>query len=289
MAFTSKQLSRKPAKPRKHKARVRAAADRPISFGSASINLLGLQPGVTVVVTETTDAAGDITITLTLPPTSQAPAPQQASGVVTEVDSDAFVLETGDGSDLRLHMSADALSNLNLQSCNTVTITYPQDAGLLIADNVQVTGTSTSGDCTPTEDASGTITQVSSQGLTLSTDDRSLMFSADSSVTDGFRVGDLVDVTYTQRADGSLVASDVQYVERQASGTVTAVQGSSLTITDGDSRQSETFIADRSEGVQITAQTFAGVATGDDVDVTYHQSAGQLVADSVCDNGPAGH
>jgi hypothetical protein len=31
------------------------------------------------------------------------------------------------------------------------------------------------------------------------------------------------------------------------------------------------------------------VATGDDVDVTYHQSAGQLVADSVCDNGPAGH
>jgi hypothetical protein len=259
--------------------------DMQISSGTVTINLVALQPGVTVVVTETADDAGNLTITITLPPSGQATAPEHASGVITDVGDDAFVLETGDGSDLRLHMSADALSNLNLDTCSTADVMYHQDAGLLVADSVQVTGTSTSGDCTPTEDVTGTIASVTGQGLTVATDSGTMTFTADPSVTDAFQTGDLVDVTYTQAGDGSLTASDVQYVEENASGRVTAVQGTNLTISDSDSGESETFVADATNGVHIDAQTFAGIATGDQVDVTYHQSAGHLIADTVCDNG----
>ena len=143
------------------------------------------------------------------------------------------------------------------------------------------------GDCTPTESATGTITQVSDQGLTISTDQGPLTFSADSDVTDGFQSGDLVDVTYTQNQDGSFTASDVEYVEQDASGTVTSVSGTSMTITDSNTGQSESFVTGPN-GVEVDGPGFQGVSVSDQVDVTYHQSAGQLVADSVCDGGPGG-
>jgi hypothetical protein len=291
VSFAARQIKHRPVRSpvgSRHGVRARAAStDVQINAGNVSINILGLQPGVTVLVTETTDSAGKITITITLPSPSQTTAQQQASGVVTEVDDDAFEIELADGSDLRLHMGSDALSSLSLSTCNTVDVAYHQDAGLLLADGVQVTGNSTTGDCTPTESATGTITQVSDQGLTISTDQGPLTFSADSDVTDGFQSGDVVDVTYVQNQDGSLTATDVEYVEQDASGTVTAVSGTSMTITDSDSGQPETFVTGPN-GVEVDGPSFQGVSFGDQVDVTYHQSAGQLVADSVCDGGPGG-
>jgi hypothetical protein len=290
VTFTAKQISRKALTSVKPHSRAHAAGDTSqINVGSVTINLVGLQPGVTVVVTETVDSSGNVTITITLPPPSQGSQEQQASGVVTEVDDDAFVVQLADGSDLRLHMNADVLSTLNLSTCNTVTVSYHQDAGLVIADGVQVTGDSTTGDCTPTEDATGTITQVSDQELTISSDSGPLSFNvSDSSLTDGFQSGDLVDVTYVQNTDGSLTATDVEYVEENSSGTVTAVSATTMTITDGDTGQSETFVTDPNNGVEIDGSSFQGVSVGDQVDVTYHQSGGQLVADSVCDGGSAG-
>jgi hypothetical protein len=276
LTFSSKQL-------RSHRSGRVQRLDAHTASGQVVVNILGLQPGVQVQITETTDANGNLTITITL--VSQTGA-QNATGMVTEVDADAFMVQTGDGSNMRFHMSADALSNLNLQSCNTVDVTYHQDAGMLIADTVNITGSSTSGDCAPTQDATGTITAVSSSSITITTDAGPLTANVDpsSGLTDGFQVGDLVDVTYTQSA-ATLNATDVQYVEEATTGQVTSVttsaNGGSVTIIDDNTGQPTTFVADPNNGVQINSHAFNGVSVGDQLDICYHQSAGQLVADTV--------
>jgi hypothetical protein len=248
-----------------------------------TVNILGLQPGVTVLVTETVNPDGSVSITITLPPAG-ATGEENATGVVSQVETDTFDVQTTDGSDLRLHMAADALSALNLQSCDEVTVTFHQDAALLIADTVQVTGASGSGDCQPTYDVVGTITAVSASGLTVTGDKGPMTFTVDDpSITDGYVAGDQVDVTYVQNSDGSLNAQDVEYVEQDALGTVTAVSSSSMTITDDTTGASETFVTDPS-GLALEGTGFDGIQVGDQVDVTYHVSGNQLVADDVSDN-----
>ncbi len=220
------------------------------------------------------------------PGSAVAGGEQSAGGTVTEVDSDAFVLETGDGSDLRLHMAQDTLANLNLSVCDGAQVTYHQDAGMLIADTVNDTGPSNSGDCTRDQneqDAVGRITEVTFDSVAIGNAQEALRFSVDptSGVTDGFELGDLVDVSYVQNADGSLTAGDVEYIEQDASGAVTAVSDGTVTIVDGDTGQPATFTADPGLGM------FDGVAVGDELDITYHQSGGQPVVDAVSDDGPA--
>lgn len=267
-----------------HGRRPMHASDLQVSSGNVVVNILGLQPGVLLQIAETIDSNGNVTITITLPPLS---GQEQASGVVTEVGSDTFEVQSSDGVALRLHMSADALSKLNLESCEMVDVTYHQDTGILVADNVTGTGSSATGDCAPTYDATGIIAQVSAGGLTINGDNGPVSFSVDpsSDLTSGFQAGDLVNVTYTKNSDGSLTATDVQFVEGTASGQVTSISssanGGSLTITDDDNRQSETFSADPTNGVQINAHAFNGVSVGDQVALTYHQSSGHLVADTV--------
>ena len=80
-----------------------------------------------------------------------------------------------------------------------------------------------------------------------------------------------------QNADGSLSADDVEYVEQDASGPVTAASDSRITVADPDSGNSYTITADPTLGL------FDGVLVGDQVDVTYHQSAAGLIADAVDD------
>lgn len=289
LTFTAAQV--KPGHmPRRHRTRAaRAHAlfhadDLQLTTGNVVVNLLGLQPGVTIQIAETTDANGNVTITITLPgPMGQ----QTASGVVSEVDSDALTLRAGDGTGLRLHVSGGTLSNLNLHPCDVVSVTYHQDAGILVADSVNSNGASTTGDCAPSYDATGTITQVSAGAITISTDQGPRAFGVDpsSGLTDGYQAGDLVDISYTINPDGSLAASDVQFVEQETAGTVTSVTtsaaGGSLSITDASTGQPEAFNADPAHGVQINARAFNGISVGDSVDITYHQSGGGLVADTV--------
>lgn len=292
LRFSAAQIARNRSplmhkRPKHRRHGLRAASDSVSVPGPVAINIIGLQPGVTVLITETIAPDGTVMITITLPPLS-ANVPQSASGVVTDVEDDVFELTTGDGADLRLHMSADQLSNLNLETCDSVNVTYHQDAGMLIADGAQVTGASSSGDCAPTYDASGPITAVSGTSITITADQGSMTFAvSDPSVTDGFQNGDVVDVTYTQNGDGSLNATDVEYVEQDATGPVTSVSSNSLTITDSNTGQPDTFIADPNNGLELCTYAFDGVHAGDQVDVTYHQTAAGLVADSV-DDQPAG-
>lgn len=294
LRFSAAQIARarRPLSQRHHRARrhrrghvLRRALDAVNAPGPVAINIVGLQPGVTVLITESVATDGTITITITLPPATGTQ--ETAAGVVGDVGNDDFGITTADGTDLRFHMSADALSNLNLQSCDTVSVTYHQDAGFLIADQAQVTGASSTGDCAPTYDATGSITQVSATGLTIQSDQGAMSFAvSDSSVTDGFQNGDVVDVTYTQNSDGSLSATDVQYVESESTGTVTSVSSSSVTITDSSSGQSETFVADPNNGLQMTTYAFDGIKVGDALDVNYHQSGNSLIADCVNDQPP---
>jgi hypothetical protein len=288
VSFSSKQVRHQQPKPSQRHKRHAQVALMKVSLASLTINIQGLEPGVVVLITETADDHGNVTITIAFPPHSDpvAGGEQQASGTVTDVGDDTFVLSTDDGSDLRLHIAKAKLDQLGLQPCDTADITYHQDAGMLIADKVDPTGTSNSGDCSSNQDdhdAIGSITQVSGDQITISTQDQgSMTFAVDSAdVTDGFQVGDVVDVTYTDTGSG-LDASDVEYVEQDSSGTVTAVSDGSLTITDDSTGQPVTFTADPSQGI------FDGVALGDQVDVNYHQLGAQLLADSVDDSNDSG-
>jgi hypothetical protein len=246
---------------------------------SVTLAIHGLEPGVTVLVNESVDGSGNVTITITLPPAtaSTAGSEQSAVGVIADFSADAIMLDTADGSQLRLHVQRTPPATTHQQVCDTVAVTYHQAAGVLVADTVQRTGASTSGDCggeQPSHDVTGTITIVSATGLTVNTDRGPQSFTVDSpDITDGLAVGDVVDVTYTPAG-----ASDVEYVEHDATGTVTAVDAGGLTISSGGG-QPETFVADPSQGM------FDGISVGDGVDVIYHQSAGQMVADVVDGSG----
>lgn len=198
------------------------AAAAAVSTAPVTIQVQGLTPGETVLISETVDTRGHWTLTLTLPSTSTAGA-----GTAS-----------GDG-------SGDGAGD------------DPGDDQL----------------------AEGAITQVSDTGLAVSTASGTLRFAADptAGLTDGFLVGDVVDVSYYQSSDGSLNADDVEYVELDASGAVSDVSDVSLTLTDQDTEQPDTFIGDPDLGL------FDGVNPGDEVDVTYHQSAAGDVADAVDD------
>jgi Domain of unknown function (DUF5666) len=279
--FSSRQVRRSRVKPsQRHRRGARAVAVA--AAANVTVNIQGLEPGVEVLITESVDQHGNVTITISLPSHSDGFGGRQtASGVVTEVDTDAFMVQTEDGSELRLHMAAGRLDNLGLQVCDAVDVVYHQDAGMLIADRVDDNGASSAGDCSDPGmlDEVGAITQVSGDSITVDTQDQgSMTFSVDDpSITDGFQVGDVVDVSYTDNGDGTYSAGDVEYEEQDATGTVTAVSDGSITITADASGQPETFTADPSDGM------FDGIAVGDQVDVNYHQSGSQLVIDGVDD------
>ena len=212
LRLASKQVSKKA------KAHAAVASTAPVT-----IQVRGLQPGETVLISETVDAQGRWTITITLPS-----SPTTAAGGST----------SGDGSGGSGASSGD--------------------------DQL----------------AEGTITQVSDGRLAIRTGSATLTFSLDptAGLTDGFLVGDVVDVSYHQNTEGSLSADDVEYVEQDAMGVVSAVGDASLTLVDDATGQPDTITADPDMGF------FDGVNPGDQVDVTYHQSAAGYVADAVDDH-----
>jgi hypothetical protein len=289
LSLSPKQISHKrPAPGKRHKhpgKRTHAAADLQLSVGNVSVNVFGLQPGVMVLVTVAPDGSGGTTISITLPPPSVPGVTNglESTGVVSDVSSDSFTVQTGDGSSLRLHMAQDALAALGLKECDIVDVAFHQDAGMLIADKAQATGTSTDGDCAPgqpsdedNKDAAGTITSIAPDSLTIATQDQGpLTFATPVGLADGYKVGDQVDVTYTQNGD-KLTASEINFVQNNAEGKVVAVTDDSVTVIDSDTGNRVTYAADPDKGL------FDGVALHDHIHITYHHSGGKLVADAVC-------
>jgi hypothetical protein len=244
MRFSAVQIARERAPLASHRSpRVRAsdrqsgmhfaymAGDVPPRTGPVAINVVGLQPGVTVLIAKTVNRGGRMTVRITLPP-SNVTAQQTDSGVVTDTEDGSFQIRDGGGAALRFTINPGELSNLNLRDCSTVDVVYRQYGSVLIADEVRPTGASSFADCTP---ATG--------------------------------------------------ASEVQHAERYASGRVTAVSSRRVTILDGDTGRSETFVTDPRQGLQLCTYAFDGVHVGDQIDVTYHRSRAAMVADSVSDPG----
>jgi hypothetical protein len=264
------QLPKAAIREQNHNAPLAHLAQGPRSANSA---IESLRPGITVLVDETADRRGRVTVTIRLPG-SAAPGVsrrQHAHGVIGDVSQGGFVLDTSDGAQLSLQFGAHPPTNL--QVCQTVRVVYLQSAGALIAEQVRRTGRSRQGTCAgvhPTRHLVGFITQISPAGLTVSRGQRTETFTFTSPALAGqFQAGDLVSLTYT----GSQ-ASDIQYVERTATGVVTAVSDASLTIGSGHGPRSETFVADPAQGM------FTGLTVGDRVVVTFHRTAAGQVADA---------
>jgi hypothetical protein len=287
------------------------------SAPTVTINIQGLAPGATVLVTETI-GGGSISISITLPTISTGSGSGGGAGsgsgggagsgsgggagsgsgggsgsgaggtivqgTVTEVDAGTFDVQASGGSALVFHMNPSALANIDMSECDTVFVDYQPAGTELDAVNVDDYGTSDLGDCSATAGSSdeiGPITQISDSSITIDTADQgSLTFAVDptTGLTAGFNVGDDVDVTYELDADGvTLDASDIEYAGTDEIGAVTAVSADSLTFTNGITGRSETFTADPSEAM------FDGIEAGDEVDITFHLSSGLPVVDNVDD------
>lgn len=105
-------------------------------------DILDLQPGATVLIIERLSSHGGTAVTVALPP-SNITVQETASGVVTKVEGRAFDMTASDGTPLRLVMAHHKLARLDLAISDRVEVTYHQNAGVLIADQVQVTAPST--------------------------------------------------------------------------------------------------------------------------------------------------
>jgi hypothetical protein len=172
---------------------------------SVSISLEGLDPGQVVLITMVTDDKGNVAITIKLvngdDPTGGED--QEATGTVTDVTDDSITIDTGDE---QLTFVADPDLLADIQVDDEVDVTYYEDGGTLVADDVSLVD-----DGQEDDTVTGTVTQVRGDGLTIQVDGEGAMsFSADPDLLQDVAVGDVVDVTYYQDDNGSLVADDVE-------------------------------------------------------------------------------
>jgi Domain of unknown function (DUF5666) len=286
---------------------IRSGADSAVvelaDRGTVTLHSIYLRPadgsladGSVVLVTETLGSDPQTTVTVTRAGTGHgvthsgssptAPGQLQAIGTVVEIDSTSFVLQTAPGSGLRFDITPAQLYDSQMSLCNVVSVLYaPGDMNVTSEDLSFAGNNSTSGQCAdpgaPTEDgtddAIGPITQLTLSSVTVSTEKGPMGFAATIDLTDNFLVGDTVDVTYARGGDGTLIATDIEPDDYDATGVVTAVSAGSVTITDSTTGQSRTFTDDP------TNDTFAGISVGDQVDVSYYYSNGHIVVDYVTD------
>ncbi len=279
---------------------VRLADGDTVALHSIQLRPAGgsLPAGSIVLVSETLGSDPDTTVTVKHSPTGSGvspthagsspspPAQQQAIGTVVEIDTTSFVVQTAGGSDLRFEITPAQLYAAQMSLCNIVSVLYtPGDMNVTSEDLSFAQNDSTSGQCEdpgpPTEDgpddAIGPITQLTLSSVTVSTASGPMQFAATIDLTTGFLVGDTVDVTYAQGGDGKLIATDIVTNDYNATGVVTAVSAGSITITDSTTDQPRTFTDDPSN------ETFEGISVGDQVDVSYYYSNGNIVVDYVTD------
>jgi Domain of unknown function (DUF5666) len=277
---------------------VRLADGDTVRLSSIRVRGLGgrtLTDGSEVLVTETMGSDPHTTVTITRlgagsrsrgGSSSTPPGQVQAIGTVVEIDPTSFVLQVAGGADLRFDITPAQLYDAQMSLCNVVSVLYePGDMAVTSDDLSFADNSSTSGQCAdpgpPSEDgandAIGPITQLTLSSVTISTATGPMRFAATIDLSSDFLVGDTVDVSYAPGSNGTPIATDIEYDDYDAIGTVTAVSAGSVTITDSSTDQSRTFTDDPSN------DTFAGISVGDDVDVSYYYSNGQIVVDYVTD------
>jgi preprotein translocase subunit YajC len=182
--------------------------------GSVQINLQGLQPGQVVLITETIDRAGNVTITIKLVPNADPNGDDQdATGTITAIDASSVTIQTAAGQSMTFQASSDVLDGFEVDDQVDVTY-YAEGDGTLVADDIEPADDGSADDGTDDLDAIGTVTALDADTITIQVDGAGPMtFAADSDTTDGIEVGDHVDVSYYQDDDGSLVADDVELTD----------------------------------------------------------------------------
>ena len=257
-------------------------AGRPFRGGAAA-------PGVTVLITLRLGRPGSTPKVTGVAPSAStgATGTPETSGAVVELDPSALVVQALDGSTRRFTIAPSTLNNLRLSLCDTVDVLYHGAAGTNVADSVKSVNLNVTGPCngsggnggtvTGSQNLVGTITQLTLQGLTISTaQGTSQTFAATMDLTGGYGIGDQVDIT--SNPGGAVpTATDVEYQDQDEVGTAVYVDPGKITLVDSTSGQRETFTDDPSNG------TFDGINVGDKVDVSYHLSALGPVVDAVSD------
>jgi hypothetical protein len=191
-----------------------------------TISVEGLKPGQTVLITLTLSPSGDsvaVTIKRVDAGVVAGQTSSQLSGTVTssDPDSNSFTVTDAAGNDHSFIASDAALSGVSIAECDVVDVTYHSAADLLVADQVHVSGTETTGACDSSSSSSssselealGTITALDAAGgsVTITTDDgQTLQLGVDPSLLDGLATGAQVDVLYSDNGDGTLTADDIQ-------------------------------------------------------------------------------
>lgn len=179
---------------------------------SVQINLEGLDPGQVVLITETVDGAGNVTITIKLmPDASPTGDDQDVTGTITALAADGITIQTAGGDWMTFQADPVLLEDFSVG--DQVDVSYYTDtAGDLVADDVEPLDAG--GDSSDDLDAVGSVTAIAADSITVQVDGRGPMtFSADQELLDGVAVGDVVDVTYFQDTDGTLVADDIEPVD----------------------------------------------------------------------------
>jgi hypothetical protein len=270
------------------------------STKSVTVEINGLQPGESVVITESTDSAGNVTITITLPSGGGSGSRGggsgsglSATGLVNNVGTDTFDIITASGADLTFHMNAQALANNDLSPCDEVVVSYQSSNQTLTADDVNDSGAPDSGPCSSGGDNSndwvGTITAVSGTSISI---DAGLgnggveTFAVDDpAITAGYLVGDSVDLTY-EPWNNQNAADQLAYNDTETSGVVTGMAAAgtgfeTVSMIDDYTDEPETFY------VPVDLLQGQDVLVGDDLDVSYYQASIGLTLDSLDDNGPS--
>jgi preprotein translocase subunit YajC len=174
------------------------------------INIQGLSAGQAVLITETFDRRGNLTITFKLVPAANPNGDdQEATGTIVATDEFSLTIETDDGRSMAFQASTELLDGLELG--DQVDVTYYSDAdGTLVADDIELTELNDD----PGNgglDAIGTVSAIDVSSITVQLADGGMTtFEADADLLEGFSVGDQVDVSYYQDTDGLLVADDIE-------------------------------------------------------------------------------
>ncbi len=131
------------------------------SSGSAptiTININGARPGETVLVTESTDSSGDVTITITVPPTSGSTSGSTPStptvsaahatsiGTITAVSPTSITVDASSGSSGAQTLTvANPSVTVGFIVGDSVNVTYEQDGSEFVAEQVEYDNRLTSG------------------------------------------------------------------------------------------------------------------------------------------------
>jgi len=181
---------------------------------TVTIEISGLEPGETVLVTESTDSSGTVTIAITMPPgggstsgsgsttTSGGSADANWIGTITAVSATSISVDAGaDNGGTKTFSVEDSSVTLGFILGDSVNVTYEQDGSDFVAEEVQYNNTLTSGVVTALAQAAAGFDTIT---MTDDFSGRSETFYVPDDLLEGqgTLIGDDVSVSYYQAARG---------------------------------------------------------------------------------------